>query len=463
MDMKQIIFFISMLFCFTSNISATNSKTNVYLLNIDKEIGSTTWIYTKEACDQAINNNADMLIIRLNTYGGTVEHADSIRTRILNFPKPVIAFIDNNAASAGALIALACDEIYMRQGASIGAATVVDGTGSQLPDKYQSYMRGIMRSTAESHGKITHEGDTIATWKRNPLIAEAMVDSRTIVPGLIDSTKVLTFTTDEAIKWHYCEGVASNINDILIAKNISDFSISEFKPSWVDILIGFFTNPAVQAILIMLIIGGIYFELQSPGMGFPSAAAIIAAMLYFLPLYITGVAESWIIIMFLIGLILLILEIFVIPGTGIAGILGGITMIFAIFGALLDNLTLSFDNISASDVWYAIAICSAGIILAIIAIFYLTSSKYGAKFITRHSELQATQKVEDGFIGVDMQPSEYIGKVGLTVSMLRPSGKVEIDGNIYDAVALTGYIEENTQVKIIKYENSQLYAVKLKE
>lgn len=459
--MKQIISIFILLLCLNTSITIKAEQTNVYVLNINDEIGSKTWRYAQQACEQATLQNADILIVRLNTYGGTVEHADSIRTRLLNYPKPVIAFIDNNAASAGALIAIACDEIYMRQGASIGAATVVDGTGSQLPDKYQSYMRSIMRSTAESHGKIKSNGDTTYTWKRNPLIAEAMVDSRTTVPGLIDSTKVLTFTPEEAIKWNYCEGIASNINDILVAKNIKNYSIEEYKPSWVDILIGFFTNPAVQAILIMFIIGGIYFELQSPGMGFPSAAAIIAAILYFLPLYITGIAESWIIVVFLIGMILLILEIFVIPGSGIAGIIGGITMIFALFGALLDNFSLSLSEITASDLWYALAICSAGIILAIIAIFYLTSSKYGNKYITRHSELQATQKVEDGFIGVDMQPSECIGKTGLTINMLRPSGKIEIEGTLYDAVAITGYIEENTKVKIIKYENSQLYVAKL--
>jgi len=153
----------------------------------------------------------------MNTYGGEVLYADSIRTKILNSKIPVYVFVDNNAASAGALIAIACNKIFMRQGSSIGAATVVNETGAKMPDKYQSYMRATMRATAESHGKdtIINGKDTTYQWKRDPLIAEAMVDDRTVIPGIIDSGKTLTFTAQEAIKYHYCEGVAENVEEVI--------------------------------------------------------------------------------------------------------------------------------------------------------------------------------------------------------------------------------------------------------
>ena len=132
---------------------------------------------------------ADAVLIHMNTYGGQVDAADSMRTAILYNPIPVYVFIDNNAASAGALISIACKKIYMRKGANIGAATVVNPTGEAMPDKYQSYMRSMMRSTAEAHGQdtIVQKNDTLYKWKRDPLIAEAMVDERVAIPNLIDT------------------------------------------------------------------------------------------------------------------------------------------------------------------------------------------------------------------------------------------------------------------------------------
>ena len=442
------------------SLGAFANEKKVYVLPIDDEIGSMTWQHTKHACEQAREMNVDILIVHLNTYGGTLQHADSIRTALLNFHKPTIAFIDNNAASAGALIALACDSIYMQKGASMGAATVVNEKAEALPDKYQSYMRSIMRSTAESQGKTINPTDSTEKWRRDPLVAEAMVDTRIVVPGLIDSTKVLTFTTSEAIKWGYCEGEATSIDDVLKKNNINQYTITSFEPDFTDWLIGFFSNPAVQAILIMFIVGGIYFEMQSPGLGFPTVAAIVSAVLYFLPLYITGIAASWIIILFVVGLILVLLEIFVIPGTGITGILGGVAIFVALVGGLADSF--SGHALTMGDLWEAILIVTIGLILGIGLIFYLTS-RHGPKFITRHSELQHSQKVEDGYIGVDTSISKNIGTEGIAKTVLRPGGKIEINGILYDAVAINGeFIDEGTEIIVEKFENSQLY-VKIKK
>ena len=447
---QRVLFFILSVII---GLPAFAVEKQVYLLEINDEIGAMTWQHTRRACQEAKESGADILLLHLNTYGGTVEHADSIRTSLLNFPCPVIAFIDNNAASAGALIALACDSVYMRPGASMGAATVVNQNAEAMPDKYQSYMRAMMRATAESHGKTIVNDDTV--WVRDPLIAEAMVDPRVVVPGLIDSTKVLTFTSQEAIKWGYCEGEATSVEDVLDKCGATDYEITQFEATWIDWLIGFFSNPAVQAVLIMHIVWGLYFELHSPGMGFPSAIAITSAVLYFLPLYITGIASSWIIILFVVGLILLVFEIFVIPGQGVAGILGAIAMFAALVGGLLEGTSPS--EIEMSDLFRALAIVGSGTVLAVILIFYLTSSRFGPKFVRKHSELQASQLVEDGYIGVDMTPTQHIGKTAKAVTDMRLGGKIEIDGVIYDAVSISEFITAGSMVKVVKYENSQLY------
>lgn len=450
--MKRIIFSLLSIIIFVANSIA--SEKSVYILPIDDEIGSMTWQHTRHACEEAKAINADLLIVHINTYGGTLQHADSIRTALLNFPKTTIAFVDNNAASAGALIALACDSIYMQKGASMGAATVVNENAQALPDKYQSYMRSIMRATAESHGKYTTI-DSTEKWHRNPLIAESMVDSRIIVPGLVDSTKVLTFTTSEAIKWGYCEGEATTIDDVLHKNHIDKYTITSFEPDFTDWLIGFFSSPAVQAILIMFIVGGIYFEMQSPGIGFPSLAAIVSAILYFLPLYITGIAASWIVVLFIIGLTFLLAEIFIIPGVGITGILGVTAMLIALVGGIADSF--SSETLTYSTLWEGITIVSIGIVLGIILIIFLTS-KYAPKFITRHSELQHSQLVEEGYIGVDVSLGQHVGAIGITKTDMRPGGKIEINGEIFDAVAMNGkFINEETKIIVKKFENSQLY------
>src|SRR5690606_8512896 len=190
-----------------------------------QEITKATWRQTVQAFEAADSLKADVFLIHMNTYGGTVLDADSIRTKILQSPIPVYVFIDNNAASAGALISIACDSIYMRPGGSIGAATVVNQTGSALPDKYQSYMRSTMRATAEAHGKdtIITANDTIFKWRRDPRIAEAMVDPRVFIEGIIDTGKVLTFTPTEAIENGYCEGTAENIQEVLQKVGIEDY------------------------------------------------------------------------------------------------------------------------------------------------------------------------------------------------------------------------------------------------
>ena len=327
-------------------IRAENVSKKVFSIDLKKEIGSTTWIYVQKGFSEANSIKADAILIHMNTYGGEVVYADSIRTKIINSKLPVYVFVDNNAASAGALIAIACDKIFMREGASIGAATVVNETGAQMPDKYQSYMRATMRATAESHGKdtIINGNDTTYKWKRDPLIAEAMVDDRTVIPNIIDSGKTLTFTAREAVKYGYCEGIAESVDEVLEKQlKYDNYELIPFEPSAWDNIKGFLMSSVIQGLLIMLIIGGIYFELQTPGIGFPLGVAITAAVLYFAPLYIDGLAANWEIIIFIIGLVLLGLEIFVIPGFGIAGISGIVLIIAGLVLSLINNVDFDFS------------------------------------------------------------------------------------------------------------------------
>lgn len=445
----------------SGNLYSNNQARALYFtIDLKKNVGSTTWIYIQKGFEEARKANANTIVIEMNTYGGEVSYADSIRTKILNSDIPVIVFIDNNAASAGALISIACDKIYMSQAATIGAASVVDQTGQKLPDKYQSYMRATMRATAEAHGKdtVVTGNDTVVKWKRNPLIAEAMVDERTVVPNVADSGKILTFTTQEALKYGYCDGTAENIREIIKKESGNQpYELVKFKPTAWDNIKGFLMSPFFQGILIMLIIGGIYFELQSPGIGFALGVAITAAVLYFAPLYIDGLAANWEIILFVVGLILIGLEIFVVPGFGITGISGIFLVVSGLILSLLNNVNFDFKPIHPADSSKAILTVIGGLTLGFGLIIYL-SNKIGSKGLFKKLALETTLENKEGYIGVPTEGVNIVGKTGIAYTVLRPSGKVKVDEKVYDAVSVNGvFIEKGTQIIVVRYETGQVY------
>ena len=435
----------------------------IYVLNIKQEIGPASWRHTQKAFENANNLNADLIMIHMNTYGGLVDAADSMRTKILNSKIPVYVFIDNNAASAGALISIACDSIYMRTGARIGAATVVNQDGSVAPDKYQAYMRATMRATAESHGSdtIINGTDTIIKWFRNPLIAEAMVDESIVVSGIVDSTKILTFTTNEAIKNNYCEGKAESLEDLLSNLGYSNYELTKYEPDTIEQFIDFLINPVFQGLLIMLIVGGIYFELQTPGIGFPLAAAIIAATLYFAPLYVEGMAENWEILIFIIGVILIGVEVFVIPGFGIAGIAGISLAITGLTLSMVDNIV--FDS---GDISFTLKVVVKAFMTVIIALIssFITSIYFSKKLLSgtilNKFVLNKSQEIKDGYISSNVA-TRLTSRMGETLTDLRPSGKVIIENEMFDAIAAYGYIEKGEKIKVSRHENAQIYVVKV--
>lgn len=427
-------------------LNAQDSTLKIYKFNIKEEIAPPVWRDTQNAFKEANALNADLIIIHMNTYGGMLDAADSIRTIILTSEIPVYVFIDNNAASAGALISIACDSIYMRPGANIGAATVVDQSGKPLPDKYQSYMRSMMRSTAEASG-------------RDPEIAQAMVDPRIYIAGISDTGQVLTFTAKEAIKFNYCEGIAESVEEVIELANIKEYTVVEQKLTFTDKVIKFLINPYVSGILIMLIIGGIYFELQTPGIGFPIAASALAAVIYFAPLYIEGLAEHWEIVMFIVGVILIAVEIFAIPGFGVPGILGVIFIVAGLTLSMTGNIGFDFTGIELTGLVKSFFIVVIAAFLSILLSFY-----FGRKVLTTttfgHLALDSIQEKDKGFTSSDNAYKNMLGKSGIAFTVLRPAGKVKIGDEIYDASAEAGYIEKGDKIKVTGYQTSQLFVVK---
>ncbi len=458
--MRKILFFIFSFVLSGVNLFADTHVPVVYKIALNREVDPTSSLYFTKGLNEAKGLKADAILLHLNTYGGALVDADTIRTAILYSPIPVYVFIDNNAASAGALISIACKKIYMRSGANIGAATVVNQVGEVLPDKYQSYMRSTIRATAESHGKdtIITGQDTVIKWKRDPHIAEAMVDERISIPNISDSGKVLTLTAQEAMKFGFCDGMAESVDEVITKYlGYKEYRLIEYQPKWYDSLKGFLMSPAVHAILIMIIVAGLYFEIQTPGFGFAGIAVLAAAIVFFAPLYIEGLVQNWEILVFLAGIILIVLEIFVIPGFGIAGIGGIVLVVLGLVLSLIHNDFFSFEGVTSPDWGRSVLTVLSGLILGFFAMIWL-SSRIGEnglfKKVALHADLGESYSV-------DVKEKVLVGKHGEALTVLRPSGRVIIENEIYDAVSNEGFIEKGDPIVVVRFENAQLYVEKV--
>jgi len=329
----------------------------------------------------------------------------------------------------------------MSTGSSIGAATVVTGEGEAAPDKYQSYMRSIMRSTAEAKG-------------RNPEIAEAMVDEEIRLDSLIKDGKVLTFSVSEAIEYGFCEAEVEGVSDIMLRSGVAQYDITLFELDWSERFIALFLNPAVSGVLILLILGGLYFELQSPGIGFPIVASMVAALLYFTPYYLNGLAENWEIIVFFVGLLLIALEVFVIPGFGLPGILGLTFTIGSLTLVMINNDGLNFDLIEASLLNNALITSLVGFLGALFMMILLGARLTKTSFFNRFA-LTDVQDTSTGYTSSFYNKS-LIGSIGTVVSIMRPSGRIMIDDTVYDAYTRGEYLEKGEKIIVIASEGTSL-------
>lgn len=440
--MRRFIVFLAFLLM---SISAfcTDSLTVFYRIRLDQDIDQSSQRLVTLGLEKALEAEADYVLLDLNTYGGAVNAADSIRSAILRYEKPVIAYVNMQAASAGALISIACDSIYMKTGSSIGAATVVSQTGEVMPDKYQSFMRGMMRSTAQATG-------------RDPSIAESMTDT----------ANVLSMTPTEAIAVGYCEGICES--EYEVAEKVTDgnaFIIKNMDDdmTWLDKLIQLLLNPLLQSIFMMMIIGGIFVEIRTPGIGLPLLTAIIGALLYFAPGYIGHLVESWEILLFIVGLVLIGIEIFVLPGFGVCGISGIIAVVISLTFAMVDNVELFHwdGTLNLQPIIQPLGIVIISSAAAIFGSVWLVKKLYSTRSFD-HIALRQEMKAEDGFTGV-VSGLEYLkGETVTVLTDMRPGGKVQAsDGRIVEAtLKYGGFASKGETLKVIDAEQGRLYCEK---
>jgi membrane-bound serine protease (ClpP class) len=445
--MRKLILIVLVGLMTVATAFCQKAKPQVMVMEIKDEIDPRMLRQVKLSLEHAEKIKADYVIIDMDTYGGVLTDAKEIVDLIMNFKKPIWVYINSDAASAGALISIACDSIYMSPGASIGAATVVEGAGGQAaPDKYQSYMRSIMRSTAETN-------------HRDPRIAEGMVDDRIVIDSIKQAGKVITFTTSEAIKNGYCEAKVESIEEILKRNKVENYELHHFKLGATEKVIAFFLNPFISGILILAILAGLYFELQAPGIGFPLFVSVTALILYLVPYYLNGLADYWEIIALFVGILLLMAEIFVIPGFGVAGIAGITLTIVSLILIMLNNDFFNFEFVPMGDIVRATFTALGGISGGMLLLFFGGAKLSETKAFQRMA-LTDTQESSQGF-SVNNTTQSLLGKKGTAHTVLRPSGKVMLDDQIYDGFTRGEYIEKGDAVEVIGTEGVTLRVKKI--
>jgi membrane-bound serine protease (ClpP class) len=435
----------SVLFFLSSIILFGQPAGKVYLVNIDGDIDLGLTPYITRALNEAEENKAEAVIFKINTFGGRVDAATQIKDAILSSKILTIAYINNRAVSAGALIALSCKKITMVPGSIIGAATVVDQAGQKVGEKYQSYMRSEMRSTAERNGRRTD-------------IAQGMVDEKIVVKDVDDdSTKLISLTAEEALKFSIADFIVENPSQLLSNFSLENASIITLESNWAEDFVRFLNNPIISSLLIMIGFFGLFAEIKTPGWGLPGTIGVIALALFFGSSYILQLASIIEILLFVIGLILLALEIFVIPGFGIAGIAGIILIVVSLFLSLLGA---DFDIIDADTLSTAIIQLTAALVLSLVGIFFLARILPKTSFFSRLI-LAEEANADKGFVSYPTI-SELVGAEGIALTTLRPAGTAEFNGQRVDVVADWEYIERGAKIKVLRVEGIKVVVKEIK-
>ena len=474
----------------------------VYVINIRNEIGNGLRVYIDNGIKRASEAEADAIIFDVHTPGGAVGAARDIIDAIQRTELPTIAYVNTEAISAGAMISLSCDQIVMRNGGAIGDSAPVSVQGEEMSEKAVSYVRAKIRATAERQG-------------RNPDIAAAMVDKRLYLVRFMDGEiitlreeeyierkdlgeemdiiaaggpegELLTLTTEEALEYNLADGVADSVEDLLglyqivdvngerkaltvegiaqkqmefgdesvnVVKSLQDATQETVLVTLADRFVFFVTSPLISATLLGLGTLGLFVEIRTPGFGVPGIAGLICLGLFFWGHRLLNINVDYAALAFIVGVALLLVELFVIPGFGIAGISGIVLMLGSVFFVF--------------RIAYKLETAVFGLSFAIIIAFALAIALSYVLPKTRTWNYLVLSAAMDSGSGFHSAPREdfqgYVGKTGVALTPLRPAGTVRVDDTRLDVVTVGDFIVRDTPVKITSVEGSKIFVEAIDE
>ncbi len=403
----------------------------VYRITVSGTVENGLAPYVVRGLREAKAAGAAAAFLDIDTPGGRVDAAERIADAVQASPVPVYAYVNPRAYSAGALIALSTSGIYMRPGAVLGAATPVDGQGVKAPEKIVSAMRGEFRALAERRGL-------------DPRMAEAMVDDRLEIPGVVRAGELLTLSTGDALRLGYAKASAASETDLLREIGLPGARIVPIDPNWAEHLVRFITNPLVAPLLLSLGLLGLVFEIKHGAFGLGGLLSLGALGLFFGSSFLVGLAGWEEVLLLGLGLVALLVEVFIIPGFGAAGILA-----FVAFGAAI-VLAMVGASPTTGDVAQALAVLGASLVItAAVAYAWLrhlpASTRFSGLFL-RHSAEQS-----EGYISA-LPRADLVGQDGIALTDLRPSGTAQIGSERVDVVTEGGYVLQGAPVRVTRSE-----------
>jgi len=420
---------------------AQDKRPVVYVAPIEGIIDLGLAPFVKRVLDEAAAAGAAAVVLEINTFGGRVDAAVQIRDALLNSPVRTIAFVNKRAISAGALIALASENLVMTGGATIGAATPVQmgqpGAPSEsVGEKTVSYVRKEFRATAESR-------------KRPPLLAEAMVDADVEIKGVIEKGKLLTLTTEEALKHKLIDHRADTLEAALEQLGIAAPEIRHASTNWAESVVRFLTHPVVSSLLITIAMLGIILEMRTPGFGIPGGLGLGSLALFFWGHWLVQLAGWEEMLLGVAGLILLALEVLVIPGFGVAGVLGLIAIIASLVLSLVGpGFTTTFMLAAAARVVFALLVA---VLASLVLLRFLPRLPFGRRLILARGLAAA-----EGYASAPESDAQWLGKSGRATSPLRPAGIADIDGRRVDVVSDGEHIDAGQSIRVTRVDGNRI-------
>lgn len=420
---------------------AQDQRRVVYVAPIEGIIDLGLAPFVQRVLDEAAAANAAAVVLEVNTFGGRVDAAVQIRDALLGARVPTIAYVNRRAISAGALISLAAEHLVMAPGSTIGAATPVQagqpGAATQpVSEKTVSYVRKEFRATAESR-------------KRPPLIAEAMVDADVAIRGVVDKGKLLTLTTDEAVKHKVAAFQAESLEQALKRLGIKGAELKRAAPNWAENVVRFLTHPVVSSLLVTIGMLGIIVELRTPGFGVAGALGVGSLAAFFWGHWLVQLAGWGELLLALAGVALLLLELLVIPGFGFAGILGILALIAALVLSVVGSgATPEFFLFAAARIVFSLLIA---VLVSFLLLRFMPRTRFGRRLI-----LDTGLGAGHAYGSAPEADLRWLGKRGRTTSPLRPAGFAEIEGARIDVVSEGELIEPGMPVAVIRVDGNRI-------
>ena len=463
--MKRIIFY----FCIAFGISLANT---VYHIPIEGTIDLGLPPFIERSIAEAEENNAKAIIFEVNTFGGRVDAATQIKDAILDSKVPTVAFINKRAISAGALISLSCEKVFMAGGATIGATTAVDMQGNKASEKVISYMREEMAATAEKRGRdkyiargmvdeelefpnkvmkeFINDGEVIDTIKTK--VYYLVIDDDTVTVDDIEGRKqgnLITLTTEQSLKYKIADASIENFEAVLDTLGFSNLVVNKTTENWSENFVRFLTNPVVASLLTTFGFLGILFELQSPGWGIPGSIGLICLILSLSASYIAELATMSDLLVVLMGMLFLMLEAFVFPGFGLAGVAGIVFILWGLYLLLLPDVPVGEEVLSQASNGLIIGIIG-GLVGLVLLFRAMTKTKFW-----RDLTSPDIQKKEDGYVA-SFGWEKLVGEEALTETDLHPSGWINVGKERVFALSEGNFIDKNEKVVILSVDGNRV-------